>query len=154
MSPAVPIVLFALAVQGAAPAASINDAAWFAGCWEFTSGSRTVRETWTPPAGGTMLATSRTVTGAKTTEYEFVILREAAGGLEYVAKPSGQSEAVFTSTRILPDELVFENPRHDFPTKIVYQKQGDDGLLAIVSGTIRNETRSVEFRYRAVPCGR
>lgn len=136
------------------PPASINDAAWFAGCWEFTRGSRTVRETWTPPAGGTMLATSRTVSGGKTIEYEFVVLREAAGGLDYVAKPSGQSEAVFTSTRISPDEIVFENPRHDFPTTIIYRKQGNDGLLAIASGTIENESRRAEFPYRAVPCGR
>jgi hypothetical protein len=145
--------VFLFAAQSAVAAPTIQDAAWFTGCWEFTRGTRTVRETWTPPAGGTMLATSRTVSGGKTTEYEFVILRESPRGLEYVAKPSGQAEAVFTSTRVTPDEIVFDNPQHDFPTKVTYRRKGTDALVAAVSGEINGAARTLEFPYRAVSCG-
>jgi hypothetical protein len=145
-------ILLSAAAASAQP--TIGDAGWLTGCWEFTRGSRTVRETWTPPAGGTMLATSRTVSNGRTTEYEFVILRESPRGLEYVAKPSGQPEAVFTSTRVTAEEIVFENPQHDFPTKVVYRKQGSDGLLASVSGSINGAARTIDFPYRAVSCGR
>ena len=46
-----------------APRASIKDVSWIEGTWVSTSGARTVEERWTPPAGGTMFAVSRTVTG-------------------------------------------------------------------------------------------
>jgi len=104
-----------------------------------------------PPDGGMLMGVSRTVSGGKTAEYEFVIIREGLKGLEYVAKPSGQAEATFTSTRVDGRELVFENPAHDFPTRITYSRV-DGGLLATISGAVNGKTRTIEFRYRATDC--
>ena len=72
---------------------SVADVAWLAGCWESTRGDRHVTEQWMAPEGNTLLGISRTVVNGKTTEYEFLLIREGARGLEYVAKPSGQAEA-------------------------------------------------------------
>ena len=123
-----------------------------AGCWELTRGTRHVVEQWTVPDGGTMLGVSRTVSNGKTTEYEFIIIREAAGTLEYVAKPSGQPEAVFTSVRVSGDEAIFEAPHHDFPTRIHYRRRSDGGLLATIEGTMKGARRVVEFPYRMAAC--
>ena len=130
---------------------SINDVGWLAGCWEFTRGNRHVTEQWTSADGGTMLGLSRTINGGKTTEYEFVVIREADGRLEYVAKPSRQPEAVFTSVRVTGDEAIFENPQHDFPTRIHYRRQAD-GLLAAIEGSINGSRRTIEFPYRSARC--
>jgi hypothetical protein len=127
------------------------DAGWLTGCWTMTAGSRSVTEHWLGPEGGTMIGVSRTVSGGKTVEYEFMLIRQRAGGLEYVAKPSGQPEAVFTSTSVSATEIVFENPAHDFPTRIAYSKQ-DGGLLATISGTIDGKPRRIEVRYTGGPC--
>jgi len=135
--------------QGSRPA--VTDAAWLAGCWTMTRGSRSVTEHWLPPDGGTMIGVSRTVSGGKTVEYEFLLIRQGPGGLEYVAKPSRQPEAVFTSTRVKPGELVFENPEHDFPTRITYRRQ-EGGLLATIGGAVDAKPRSIEFRYTAADC--
>ena len=140
-------------------ALAIAQAGWLAGCWTMTTGPsraasrerRTVTEYWLGPDGGTMMGLSRTVSGGKTVEYEFLLIREGAGVLEYVAKPSGQAEAVFTSTSIGPSEIVFENPSHDFPTRISYRKQ-DGGLLATVSGTVNGKPRSIDFKYMPGSC--
>lgn len=147
------IISLALTVASALPqsATTIKDVGWLTGCWAFTRGSRHVTEQWTSPDGGTMLGVSRTVSNGKTTEYEFVIIREAGGRLEYVAKPSRQPEAVFTSVRVTNDEAIFENPRHDFPTRIHYRRQ-PDGMLASVEGSINGNRRTIEFPYRAAPC--
>src|SRR5215471_17653169 len=104
--------------QPAKPAA--EDVGWLSGCWGFTRNGRHVIEQWTPPEGGTLVGLSRTVANGRTTEYEFLLIRAGAGGLEYVAKPSGQAEAIFTSTRVTSTDVVFENPAHDFPKKIQY----------------------------------
>lgn len=132
--------------------ATIRDGCGLA-CWLLTTttGSRSVTEHWLGPEGGTMIGVSRTVSGGTTVEYEFLLIRQGPGGLEYVAKPSRQPEAVFTSTGVSSSEIVFENPTHDFPTRIAYTKQ-DGGLLATVSGTIGGKPRRIEFRYTAANC--
>lgn len=127
------------------------DLGWLAGCWEETRGSRRVIEQWTTPDGGTLLGVGRTVEGGKTVEYEFLLIREGKKGLEYVAKPSGQAEAVFTLARSSSGEAVFENPEHDFPTRISYRRKGDR-LTARVEGSLGGKPRAFDFNYRTVSC--
>ena len=146
------LLLFTLSVH-AAQHTSVQDLAWFAGCWEFTRGNRHVTEQWTSAAGGTMLGVSRTISDGKTAEYEFIVVREASGRLEYVAMPSGQAQAVFTSVLITADEAIFENPQHDFPARIRYRRQPEGGLLATIEGTVDGKRRVVEFPYRRAQCG-
>jgi hypothetical protein len=158
--------LAAQAQAQAPPKASAADVTWLTGCWELDRGKRHVVEHWTAPEGGTLLGVSRTVSDGKTVEYEFLLIRErggdgngaggvgAGGGLEYVAKPSGQPEAVFAATRVTADEVLFENPQHDFPQRIRYKKQPDGGLAARIEGTLNGAARGIDFAYRAATCGR
>jgi hypothetical protein len=147
---AMSLMVFAVVVQAGAPAA--KDVAWMSGCWDMTRNGRHVVEHWLEPEGGTLIGVSRTVAGGKTTEWEFVLIREGAHGLEYVAKPSGQAEATFTSTRVTATEAVFENPAHDFPKKIVYRRDGDK-LTAAIEGPMNGQTRRIEFPYTRAGCG-
>ena len=117
------LALLVITMQTLPP--KIDDAGWIAGCWDYTRNGRHVVEHWLPAEGGTLMGVSRTVANGKTAEWEFLIIRAGAKGLEYVARPSGQAEAVFTSTRVSGAEIVFENPTHDFPTRIIYARHGD-----------------------------
>jgi hypothetical protein len=142
-----PLIAMALVAQPA----SVADLGWLAGCWTSSEGSRTVTELWLPPQGGTMMGVSRTVSAGKTVDYEFLVLRNRANILELVAKPSGQPEAVFSSTSLSAREAVFENPSHDFPTRIAY-KQTADGVLATISGVTSGKPRTITFDYKAADC--
>jgi hypothetical protein len=128
-----------------------SDVAWIAGCWESTRNGRHVVEQWLPPEGGTMMGVSRTVADGRTTEWEFLIIRAGANGLDYVAHPSGQAEATFTAARASGNEVVFENAAHDFPQRITYKRQGD-ALLAAVEGTRNGKTRRIEYPYTKGSC--
>ena len=44
--------------------------------------------------------------------------------------------------------VVFENPEHDFPQRILYWLDDDDMLHARIEGTEGGETHSMEWRYR------
>jgi hypothetical protein len=134
--------------------ASAPDVAWLTGCWDLDRGRRHVVEHWTAPEGGTLLGVSRTVADGKTVEYEFLLIRERDGALEYVAKPSGQPEAIFVASRVTADEVLFENPQHDFPQRIRYKKQPDGGLAARIEGTLNGAARGIDFTYRAASCAR
>jgi hypothetical protein len=133
------------------PTPAIADLSWMAGCWTSSSPGRTVTEFWLPPAGGTMMGLSRTIVKDTTAEYEFIVLRSGSRGLEYVAKPSGQAEAIFTATKVSRAEVVFENPTHDFPTRITY-RQADEGLVSTIDGVINGKPRAIEFAYRRGDC--
>lgn len=135
------------------PAPTVQDVGWMSGCWDLTRGGRHVIETWSPPDGGTMVSFSRTVVDGKTTEWEFVVIREGGRGLEYVAHPARQAEATFTSTSVTANEVVFENPAHDFPKKISYTRRGD-ALTAAVEGPVNGQTRRIEFPYQRIACAK
>lgn len=148
------VIVMAGGQTAAAPSTvpSIKDVAWIAGCWDSTRGTRHVAEHWMPPEGGTMMGVSRTTVGDKTTEWEFLIIRQSEKGLEYVAKPSRQPEAIFTAARAAANEVVFENPAHDFPKRISYKRDGD-ALTASIEGPMNGQTRRIDFPYKKTACG-
>jgi hypothetical protein len=124
---------------------------WLQGCWQTTADNRVVEEQWTAPRAGIMLSMGRTVRGNQLVEYEWVLLREHDGQLEYEAHPSGQPSAVFTARTATANDVVFENAAHDFPQRVGYKRDGDS-LLAWVEGTANGKSRRVEFPYRRVTC--
>jgi len=147
--PVVDVLLSILVAAGASP--SIDQVSWLQGCWQLESGGRVVEEQWMAPRGGVMLGMGRTVRDGKLVEYESVILREQDGRLAYEAHPSGQPSAVFTSASVSQSTVIFENPTHDYPQRVGYQRDGDS-LLAWIDGTANGKSRRVDFPYRRVAC--
>lgn len=103
------------------------------------------------PRGGVMLGMSRTVAGDSVVEYEFLRLFERGEQLVYAAQPSGQPAAEFTSVVLHDGDLLFANPAHDFPQRIMYRAAGDS-LLARIEGVVKGRARGVDFRYARVAC--
>jgi hypothetical protein len=137
--------------QGPAPA-GIQRVAWLQGCWETASGPRTVEEQWMAPRGRSMIGMSRTVREGRLVEFELVVLREQGDLLAYEARPSGQPPAVFLSKTVGDSMVVFENPEHDYPQTVGYQRESPDSLLAWIDGTSKGTPRRVDFRYRRAAC--
>lgn len=125
---------------------------WLTGCWEQRTKARLVQEQWMEPRGGTMLGMGRTTRGDALLEYEQVRIYERGGKLVYEAHPSGQAPDEFVSTELGDSVVVFENPEHDFPQRIVYCRVGLDSLVARVEGTVRGKKRSVQFHYIHIAC--
>ena len=138
--------------QPTAVAAKTTDLAFMAGCWGLDQNGRHIEEHWLAPAGGSLIGVSRTVAGGKTTEYEFMQIRDLPDGLTYTAKPSGQPEASFKVSSLTPEEVVFENPAHDFPQRIRYRRAGADGLHARIEGTLNGQSRGIDFPYTRSAC--
>lgn len=134
--------------QGRPARASIAQVAWIAGLWTGKDGGMSFEERWTPPAGGAMLAVSRTLKGDRMVAFEFLRIVERDGGLVYVAQPNGRPPTDFVLTELTADSATFENPAHDFPKMIRYARRGDGTLEARISdGGQRAET----FVFRRTP---
>ena len=104
------------------------------------------------PRGGSMLGMSRTVAGDRTSEFEFMRIREEHGKLVFTARPSGQDEASFASIELTGSGVVFENAAHDFPQRIIYRLNGDGSLLARIEGERRGTFKGVDFPMRRSAC--
>ncbi|MBB2486186.1 hypothetical protein H5407_13265 [Mitsuaria sp. WAJ17] len=153
-----PIPPAALALAAAcaalpARAQSVDGMAWLAGCWRGHFGEAGTMEQWLPPAGGTMLAMSRTVRQGKTVEFEFLQLRQLQDGtLALMPQPAGRPATVFRLLSAGPQEAVFENPAHDFPQRIAYTRSDESRLLVSIEGLRNGTTRRIEFTFSRVGC--
>ena len=145
--------LAALAISGPVQSASsVDRLSWLSGHWTFERDGRTVEEHWTKPAGGTVIGMGRTVRDGKNVEHEFLLVRQEGGELHYVAKPSRRAETVFKLTKLTDTEALFENPQHDFPTRVLYRRQPDGSLHARIEGVVNGRPRAIEYPYRRAKC--
>jgi hypothetical protein len=152
---AIVALLFAAQVL-AAPQQSgttIDQLGWLAGCWEGSGKGRVVEEHWMKPAGKTMLGVGRTVVGNQTVDYEFVQIKQSEdGGIQYIAKPANQNEASFKLVKSGEREVIFENPLHDFPQRIIYRLESDGSLLARIEGVNNGRQRTIDFPMKRRSC--
>lgn len=140
------VTLALMLAASAAGAATIADLSWLSGCWANDLGEDGSGELWTRAAGGTLFGVSRTVKSGKTVGHEFMQIREVEPGqLAFIARPSGQAEATFKLVRATKNELVFENPAHDFPQRVIYRLDSADRLVGRVEG--KNDGREQAFDY-------
>ena len=141
------------AMPMAALPATIDDLAWLSGCWAAAGQQAGSGEQWMSPAGGTMLGMNRNVRDGKTVAFEFIrIVEQEAGGLEFIASPSGQNTTSFSMSSLSDREVIFENPDHDFPQRIIYRLMSDDELLGRIEGTIDGKERAVDFPMKKIDC--
>ena len=135
-----------------AQTADVSALSWMAGCWRQQSSGRIVDEVWMAPRGDGMLGMSRTVAKDRIVEHEFLQIRVQDGHLVYIARPSRQAEATFSATTAGPREVIFENPAHDFPQRIIYRLQPDGNLAARIEGTEKGQARGIDFPMLRVAC--
>ena len=93
-----------------------------------------------------MLGVSRTVSRGRMVAFEFLRVIERDGGLVYVAQPGGAPPTEFVLTELSGMRAVFENPRHDFPQRIVYEVKSEGGLSASISFNKGGRPQRFEFK--------
>lgn len=140
------ILLACAALALAAAPASVPDLGWMSGAWVSESNGEWVEEHWTSPRGGMLLGTNRSGKGGKATGFEFMrIGADADGTLTYWASPSGKGPVAFKLFSSAPNQVAFENPANDYPTRIAYRRVGAT-LHAAISGPGGKNTLRWTFR--------
>lgn len=127
--------------------AAIGDMAWLVGAWIGTRSSGTsIEERWSPPLGGAMLGVSRTVSRGKMSAFEYLRIVERDSGLIYIAQPGGNQPTEFVLTELTVTRAVFDNPRHDYPKRIVYEVSVDGDLTATIGFMKGGSPRSFGYK--------
>jgi len=147
------ILLLSAAVLGQATKPQIESFNWLAGCWQSEGKNAVSSERWTKAAGKMMLATSQTVKNGKTVSYEFLRIVEDDSGIFYISKPSqNKEETAFKLIKFTSNEVVFENPEHDFPQRIIYRLEKDKSLFARIEGKNKGKEMGVDFLMKRTKC--
>ncbi len=127
----------------------LQKAQWFLGEWGSTyPDGGILTETWTKDNDSTFSARTYFVIGKDTVFSETVSLEERAGKLHYIANASGQNEGKPVAFELISStetNLVFENAKHDYPQKIVYNKFENDSLVAEISGIEKGKAKTESF---------
>ena len=136
-------------------AADVSRLSWLSGCWAYDGRDAGSGEYWMSPAGGTLFAVSRTVRDGKTVGYEYLRIRETdAHSLALLASPSGQTPVEFDMVSLTDNEVVFENPNHDFPQRIIYRLVDKDTLLGRIEGKSDGQEIVIDFPMTRTNCGK
>ncbi|HEY6141418.1 MAG TPA: DUF6265 family protein [Thermoanaerobaculia bacterium] len=134
------------AFLAAAPAFATALPQWMAGSWRIDTPDARVEEHWTVPGGGMMLGMGRTVTAKGKTSFEFLRIAEVDGRLAYLAQPQGKPATAFPLQSATESRIVFENPGHDFPQRILYWRDGAK-LCARTEGKVRGKDEAEQWCY-------
>lgn len=143
---AVTTFTFSPAAAQTSPDADLASLQWLAGTWTGSSKGVESEEHWSRADGGLMTGMHRDIRGDRVVLFEFLRIEEREGTLVYIALPEGRNETEFPLKSIDSEEVVFENPEHDFPKRIIYRRQGRD-LTARVEGDVNGEEESYQWTW-------
>jgi len=126
---------------------TLTDLSWMSGSWSGAAGGVDMEEHWTAPKGSSMFGVHRDVAKGRTASFEFLRIEQQGDQIVYLSMPNGRSPATpFPLKEISGTRVVFENPAHDFPQRIIYWKDGND-LRARIEGTMNGKAGAEEWRW-------
>jgi len=135
-------------LQPATQPTQLAELGFFHGGWASDKGNTRTEEYWSPPRAGTMLGASRTMRGEKTVFFEYFRVEQRGDEIFYIAQPGGKAPTEFKLTSFDGKVAVFENPQHDFPTKISYERIDDRTMKASIEGVQNGQKRGTSWEFK------
>ena len=124
---------------------------WVIGSWASESSDALSYEFWHQINDSTLAGRSYSVSNGDTVSSEYIMLVERNGQISYVPTVREQNDDLpveFKLKSITEMKMVFENPDHDFPQRISYEKLSGDSLIAEIAGMVKGSHRAVQFPMR------
>jgi hypothetical protein len=152
------VLLSVLALPAAAssptPPGPLEPLRFLAGCWQGTAGrGKVIEEHYTRPSANLILGMTRYTREGVATGYEFSTIAWEDSTIVLTPHPSGQKPVPFRLIKLDRSSAVWENPAHDFPTRIAYRRLAGDTLVARIEGTgAGGATSSEEWRMARARC--
>lgn len=130
---------------------TLDQANWLLGKWKNQTDDGILTESWKKLNDSTFYGESYFVIAKDTVFAESIELAERNEILAYTVTVANQNQAKpvsFILTKINSEKMVFENPAHDFPQKIIYSRIGNDSLVAEISGKTKDKERREIFTFK------
>lgn len=131
----------------------IKAANWLLGNWESKSVEGNLTENWKKVNDSTFQAESYFIKEKDTLHFESITLQQKGEELTYSAAVKGQNNdkpVAFKLTTATEKQMIFENPKHDYPQKISYTQITPDSLVAKISGIQQGKPSSEQFSIKRI----
>ena len=132
---------------------AIEQANWFLGTWENNTNAGSFTEKWEQKNDSVYIGESYITLDDKIMFYERISLEKKKMDWYYkvsVKSKNNEQPIPFKLISLSPHQLVFENPQHDFPTKITYTKIREDSIVAEISGKIKGVEEKELFPMKKI----
>ena len=129
----------------------IVDADWLLGKWENNSKDGYLLETWKKVNDSVYDGESYFIKGKDTLHFEKIQMKQKGEELFYISTIKGQNNdkpITFKHIDSIEKQLVFENPKNDFPQKIAYSKITKDSISIQISGIQQGKSSSERFSMK------
>ncbi len=137
----------ALALTTPLTAASGPAFGWLVGDWRTEGSGEWTSEHWEPMQSDTMQGSGRTGKGDQIVSTDTMRITLRKGAAIYIASPNGAPPTEFREASRGSQEIVFENPAHDYPQRVHYWRDGE-ALMAEIS--LKDGSQPMRWRYRRV----
>lgn len=131
----------------------LNEIDWLIGTWENNSDKGNLLEIWKKENDSVYSGQSFYIKAKDTLHFESIQLKQISDSLLYSSSVKGQDNDLaldFKLTSKTQNQFVFENPKNDYPKKIVYKLITKDSLVAIISGFQQGKASSETFSMKKI----
>ena len=145
------IILTFASCQKSKEVSKIVVADWLLGNWENKSPEGNLFESWKKVNDSLFIGESYFIKGKDTLHSEKIQMKQKGEALFYIATVKGQNNdkpVTFVRNDTIEKQLVFENPKHDFPQKISYSMITKDSIVIQISGIQQGKPSSERFSMK------
>ena len=140
------LTAFAFATAAVAQTPRVAQLDWMTGTWVNTTAEGTTTETWLGPGNGLMVSANLATWKSGRKFFEFLRIADTPDGFSYYAMPGGKPQTEFKMKTLGDRKVVFENPQHDYPQRVMYWRDGE-ALVARIEGTVGGKDKGEEWRF-------
>jgi len=133
------------------PFKTIKELQWLVGTWTNHTKEKQSYENWIQVNDSTLRAHSFTIVENDTVFAERVTLQQKKSNTYFTVIAYNQNDNKPVTFKMIPSEkktFTFENPQHDFPSRISYTNPVKDSIHAWIEGTVKGENRKVDFYFK------
>jgi hypothetical protein len=135
----------------ARPPSSLHQLGFMTGCWRGLSASgSTIEEQYTATSNNLMLGLTRYLREGNTRSFEFTMIGNVSGGSHLIPHPGGKASVTFKEAGRTDARVVWENPDHDYPQRIIYHRFAPDSMSARIE--LMTGGNATEYRMGKVGC--
>ncbi|MBX9806281.1 MAG: hypothetical protein K2X95_00630 [Flavobacteriaceae bacterium] len=145
------ILLFFTSCQKSKEVSKIVGADWLLGKWEHKSDEGNLLEIWKKVNDSIYNGESYFIKGEDTLHFEKIQMKQKGEDLFYIATVKGQNNdkpITFNHNIEVEKQLVFENPKNEYPKKIIYNPIAKDRIFIEVSGIQQNKPSSIRYSLK------
>jgi hypothetical protein len=130
----------------------LDTAQWFIGTWQNQTSEGLFTEKWEQKNDSVFIGISSVTLNNKDTAFsESISLEQKNDELFYIVSVKNQNKELPVSFKLISasaKQLVFENSKHDFPSKITYVKISEDSIVASIFGVIEGKEKTEYFSMK------